>query len=66
MYQVRQLSSTDGARAFALVLIATSLLALGGVAGYEIGTLAAPAQAASSVALGASGQDAPPLVGLQP
>lgn len=66
MYQVRQLSSTDRARTFALVLIATSLVALAGVAGYEIGTRAVPAHAAAAFAHAESGQDAPPVVGLQP
>ena len=63
--QVRQLRSTDGARAFALALIATSLVALAGVAGYEIGTSGGPAHAAAAQPVN-GGQEAPPITGLQP
>ena len=64
--QVRQLRSTDGARAFALALIATSLVALAGVGGYQIGALAGQQPHAAVVTQANSGQDAPPITGLQP
>jgi hypothetical protein len=64
--QVRQLRSTDGARAFALALIATSLVALAGVAGYEVGTGAGLGHPAAVFQTVHSGQEAPPDTGLQP
>lgn len=64
--QVRQLRSTDGARAFALALIASSLVALAGVAGYEIGAASSTAAHAAVVQPAPGGQDAPPDTGLQP
>ena len=65
--QVRQLRSTDGARAFALALIAASLVALAAAGGYEVGTLAAQQAHAAVVAPPAgNGHEAPPVIGLQP
>ena len=64
--QVRQMRSTDGARAFAVALIAASLVVLAGVGGYEVGTFTAPTHAAASTAPAGAGQEAPPVTGLQP
>jgi len=64
--QVRQLRSTDGARAFALALIAASVVALAGVAGYEVGTLGGQPAHAAAMGQPNGGQDAPPVIGLQP
>ncbi|MEP7104586.1 MAG: hypothetical protein ABI838_01905 [Chloroflexota bacterium] len=67
MIQIREAGRTQGARAFALALMAAALVALAGVGGYEIGTSfgqvhAAPAAPPHAVA----GQEAPPDTGLQP
>jgi len=63
--QVSRPRLTDGARAFALALIAASLVALAGVGGYEIGTLAGQPHAAAAQSAN-GGQEAPPVTGLQP
>lgn len=65
MQQVWQVRSTEGARAFALALIVASLVALGGVAGYEIGTSGVAAHAAAAQPAN-GGTEAPPVTGLQP
>ena len=65
MQQVWQRRSTDGARAFALALIVSSLVALGGVAGYEIGSASLGTHPAAAQPA-TTGSDAPPVIGLQP
>ena len=66
LQQARELSSHDGAHAFALALAAAALVALAGAGGYEIGSLATPAHSAAVQPAPAISQDAPPITGLQP